>query len=83
MKATLDTQRLHLRRYSHDDAEAIFEAYANDPLVTRFLSWTPHESVEDTHAFIEFLAEAWESQHHMAWGVFDTHSQELLGSAKR
>ncbi len=47
------TSRLKLRPSATSDAEAIFEAYATDPQVTRYLSWHPHTVLQDT---LEFLA---------------------------
>lgn len=41
------------------DAEAVYERYAGDRSVTKFLSWPRHESVEDTRAFLEFSALEW------------------------
>ncbi len=46
------TARLILRPIQAGDADAVFEDYAQDPAVSRFLSWRPHASVADTRAFI-------------------------------
>ena len=50
---TLTTERLLLRPPTIDDAPAIFERYAADPLVTRYLSWETHRTIDDTHAFLD------------------------------
>ncbi len=42
------------------DAAAIFECYASDPEVTRYLGWPRHQSVSDTEAFLKFSAAQWE-----------------------
>lgn len=62
MKAatTLETRRLVLARPQASDARAIFERYASDPEVTRFLSWPRHRSVADTEGFLQFSAQEWE-----------------------
>ena len=44
----LETERLVLRRFVIEDAEAMFYGWCNDPDVTKFLTWPPHESVEVT-----------------------------------
>ena len=44
----IETERLILRRFIEEDAEDMFNNWANDIEVTRFLSWYPHSSVEDT-----------------------------------
>ena len=43
---TLHTQRLTLRRFTAEDAQAMYDTWANDARVTRYLTWTPHASVE-------------------------------------
>ncbi len=62
MKAprSIETARLILRRPEHGDASEIFERYASDPVVTRYLSWPAHRSVDDTRAFLEFSDAEWE-----------------------
>lgn len=49
----LKTERLMLRPAELSDAEAIFDRYASDPVVTQFLCWKTHATVEETHAFLE------------------------------
>jgi [ribosomal protein S5]-alanine N-acetyltransferase len=56
---TLSTPRLRLARPRALDAEAIFERYASDAEVTRYLGWPRHESVSDTRAFIAFSDAEW------------------------
>jgi methylisocitrate lyase len=58
--ASIETERLLLRRPRAGDAEAIFTRYASDPEVTRFLSWPRHGSVADTQAFLAFSDAEWE-----------------------
>ena len=42
---TVETPRLHLRRPVPTDAERIFQTYAQDVEVTRYVEWVPHASV--------------------------------------
>lgn len=48
----LRTKRLTLRPFTVKDAEEMFENWANDPEVTRYLSWQPHGNVELTRALL-------------------------------
>ena len=41
---TIHTDRLILRKFTVDDAQAMFENWASDERVTRYLTWCPHES---------------------------------------
>lgn len=47
-----ETRRLILRPVEADDAEAVFEGFAQDPAVSRYLIWRPHSSIAESHAFI-------------------------------
>jgi ribosomal-protein-alanine N-acetyltransferase len=57
---TIYTARLLLRRPTAGDAEAIFECYASDPVVARYLSWPMHRTVDDTRAFLAWSDTVWE-----------------------
>src|SRR5215471_6395027 len=61
MKAPTEilTARLALSAPNAADAAAIFNRYASDPEVTRYLGWPRHRSVADTEAFVNFSAEQW------------------------
>jgi RimJ/RimL family protein N-acetyltransferase len=56
----VDTGRLTLVRPRSVDAAEIFERYASDPEVTRFLGWARHRSIADTQAFLSFSASEWQ-----------------------
>lgn len=44
------TERLELRPLRIDDARAVFDAYATDPVVTKFLAWRPAMTLAETQA---------------------------------
>jgi RimJ/RimL family protein N-acetyltransferase len=46
------TARLTFRPIAPDDAGPIFNTYARDPDVTRFLTWRPHHTLDDTRSYI-------------------------------
>ncbi len=50
-----------------DDAEDIFNGYARDPEVTRFLPWTPHSSLADTRAFLRECLDHWHGKSRFPW----------------
>lgn len=55
----IETARLRLRRPVAADAEALFDAYARDAEVTRYLAWPRHRTLEDTLSFIQFSDQEW------------------------
>lgn len=55
-----ETARLILAAPTAADADAVFERYASDPGVTKYLGWPRHQSVADTREFLAFSAAEWE-----------------------
>ena len=49
----IETKRLLLRRFSVDDADAMFRNWASDPEVTKYLTWPAHSSAEVSRAVLE------------------------------
>lgn len=76
----VDTPRLILRQPQLSDAAAIFERYANDSEVTRYLGWPRHRSVSDTEAFLEFSAHEWERWPAGPYLIMSRTDVRLLGS---
>ena len=63
------------------DAVAIFERYASDVEVTKFLGWPCHRSVSDTEAFLRFSAEEWDQWPAGPYLIESRTDGQLLGSA--
>lgn len=73
---TFSSTRLLLRPVKAEDAEAVFNGDARDPEVTRFLTWRPHVSIEETHSFIQSSLTAEQS---CTYAVLLKASYELVG----
>jgi ribosomal-protein-alanine N-acetyltransferase len=69
-----------LRRPVLGDAQAILARYAADPVVTRYLSWPRHRSIEDTRSFLEWSDGEWERWPAGPYLVFGADETALLGS---
>ena len=76
---TLETDRLMLRPPTPEDAEWIFEDYAQDPEVTKYLEWRPHESIVMTHEFLRHTLEGWRKGKEFHWVITDKASGDRLG----
>ncbi|MBQ9265574.1 MAG: GNAT family N-acetyltransferase [Bacilli bacterium] len=48
----IETERLLLRKPRIEDAKPMFDNWANDPEVTKYLTWNPHENIEVTKTII-------------------------------
>ena len=66
---TITTDRLILRRFQVDDAQAMYNNWANDERVTRFLTWVPHESCEITRQILESWCAAYENLNSYNWVI--------------
>jgi ribosomal-protein-alanine N-acetyltransferase len=55
----VETARLILTAPVRGDAEVVFERYASDEDVTRYLGWPRHRTVADTEGFLAFSAVQW------------------------
>ena len=55
----IHTERLLLRQPRLDDARAIFDGYAQDPEVTRYLTWRPATSIQEDEDFVRWVIDKW------------------------
>jgi RimJ/RimL family protein N-acetyltransferase len=75
----LQTERLVLRPPVLADAELIFESYAQDAEVTRYLIWPPHSKVETTRTFVQRCMAAWEQGSAFPWVIRLRAADTLIG----
>jgi len=76
----LTTARLRLRRLSTDDTDSMFDNWASDPEVTKFLTWPAYT---DRAALREYLSDGMDryadaSQYH--WGIELVDDRTLIGT---
>jgi ribosomal-protein-alanine N-acetyltransferase len=64
-----ETQRLVLAPACVADAQAAFESYTSDPLVTRYLMWRPHRSVDETAQFLSRCENVWQEGSAFPWSL--------------
>jgi RimJ/RimL family protein N-acetyltransferase len=74
------TKRLLLRPPSEADAPAIFERYGQDAEVARYMSWKPHQSIDDTLAFLRRIIADNMAGRSRGYLIFARDSNDLLGS---
>ena len=65
----LKTERLTLRPFRVKDAEAMFENWAQDKEVTKYLTWTPHKSAEETRELLTLWEEESKSPNVYHWAI--------------
>jgi [ribosomal protein S5]-alanine N-acetyltransferase len=58
-EVVVETECLVHRRPVAEHLQAVFETYAADPEVTRYVMWHRHASLDDTRAFLAFSDAHW------------------------
>lgn len=65
----LETDRLVLRRYTHEDAAAMFQNWASDSEVTKFLTWPPHSNQNVSQNVTDDWVKQYSNDHYYHWAI--------------
>ena len=65
----IETDRLILRRYKIEDADAMYKNWASDSEVTKFLTWQPHPSVDVSRSIIEDWLKKYSDEKYYQWAI--------------
>lgn len=76
----LTTDRLILRRFSMEDAQAMYENWASDPEVTRFLTWPTHSSVEVTKMVLSGWVDNYAKDDFYNWAIELKETGTVIGN---
>lgn len=79
MKTTLETNRLILRPFEYTDAGAMFNNWASDDEVTKYLTWPTHKSVEDTKYILDLWIKQYEKPERINFAITLKETNELIG----
>jgi ribosomal-protein-alanine N-acetyltransferase len=79
LQPIITTHRLKLRPPEISDAAAIFQGYAQDPEVTRYLIWRPHRSLAETEDFLRGGIAAWQAGIDLSWVITRLADNAVIG----
>lgn len=65
----LESQRLLLRKFTTDDAQAMFDNWASDPDVTKFLTWPTHKNVDVSKGVLNDWTSQYEDLNFYQWAI--------------
>lgn len=51
---TYETERLIIRPFVENDAKSVFENWASDDEVTKYLTWSSHQNVEASLGYVRY-----------------------------
>lgn len=65
----LETKRLILRRYVREDAAAMYQNWASDEAVTKYLTWPAHTSLEVSERVTEDWVKSYADERYYHWAI--------------
>ena len=74
-----ESERLILRKPRIEDTSAIFSSYAQDPEVTRYLTWKPHQNIRETEQFLLACGQLWRTGKDFAYTIILKEDDKLIG----
>lgn len=77
----LETERLILRRFEIEDAQAMYTNWASDPDVTKYLTWPVHASADVSKTILKEWISSYSKDNYYQWAiVFKENGTEPIGS---
>ena len=76
----IETERLILRRALPEDAQPMFDNWAGDDEVTKFLTWPTHSSVEVTKMVVDSWVKGYEQDNYYQWIIELKELSQPIGS---
>jgi ribosomal-protein-alanine N-acetyltransferase len=76
---TWETLRLLAKPAALVDADVVFAEYASDPLVAKYMTWTPHRSVEETKEFLRRCERVWVEGTAFPWTLWRKEDGAFVG----
>ena len=80
MEETIATTRLMLRRFNKEDAKDIYEGYATDVEVTRYLTWLPHSCIKETTALLDMWIAEYGDPKTCRYAITEKGIDKVIGS---
>lgn len=76
----IETERLILRPWRMEDAQAMFDHWATDEAVTEFMIWPPHKSVDQSREIVGMWLEETKRLNRYEWCIAPKETGEARGS---
>ena len=76
----IETERLILRPFAPEDAEAMFRNWASDPEVTRYLTWPTHSDVGISQWVVNDWVSHYAEDNYYQWAIVPREMGEPVGS---
>ena len=81
MPPTIETDRLLLRPFTLDDAEALHTAVYSDPDAMQFLPGGVPRTLKQTERVIAYYIDHWKQRGYGVWAMVHAEDEKLIGQA--
>ncbi|MBO5384138.1 MAG: GNAT family N-acetyltransferase, partial [Ruminococcus sp.] len=65
----LETRRLKLRTVNYDDVQSIFNNWASDPEVAKYVTWEAHGDISVTKSVMNYWIEEYKKENCYRYGI--------------
>ena len=76
----LESERLKYRKIRMDDAEAMYNNWASDDEVTKYLTWPTHSDISVTRSVISSWVDSYKNDDYYLWVIEEKEKGELIGT---
>lgn len=77
----IESENLILRKFTIDDAEAVYKNWASDEKVTKYLTWKPHADIQETKSILTEWIRNYSQKEYYNWAiVYRENGFEPVGS---
>ena len=76
----IETERLLLRQFREGDAEEMYQNWASDEEVTKFLTWPSHKDLKITEGILEVWITKNREPENYQWAITLRSTGEVIGS---
>ena len=76
--AELRTERLILRRYRREDADALYKWLGSDPVMYQYSGWNPYATMEMAQETVGRFIDSYADPHFYGWAV--EHDGRMIGT---
>lgn len=76
----LETERLILRPFAMEDAQAMYDNWASDPEVTKYLTWAAYTSVDTAYEILGIWTKEYENKDFYQWAIVLKETGMPIGS---
>lgn len=78
-KYLLEDEKIILRHIRENDTQSIYDNWASDPEVSKYVMWDTHQSIEDTKQIVNYWLDQYKQGKYYRYGIVLKENNELIG----